>query len=221
MNRRNTRSRKNRRQTRKNMRGGAVSIPITFTCSDYDPKRPAVTFTPTKVSASGSVNVNGNFNATNIFNNGTLINFNSYAIQTEVDAKFLLYPTLIHLSNTYLTISNFNSNIADYTKTGLDLNYLNVNSGGNVNGTTTFLNLNSSNLNSSNLNVNNNLTVLNTIASSNIISSNINANNIRTSNIISSNITANNINTSNINASNLYINDSIINFNSYWVYRSC
>ena len=161
------------------------------------------------------VNVNGNFNATNIFNNGTLINFNSYAIQTEVDAKFLLYPTLIHLSNTYLTISNFNSNIADYTKTGLDLNYLNVNSGGNVNGTTTFLNLNSSNLNSSNLNINNNLTVLNTIASSNIISSNIRTSNIISSNIISSNITANNINTSNINANNLYINDSIIDFNSY------
>jgi len=160
------------------------------------------------------VNVNGNFNATNIFNNGTLINFNSYAIQTEVDAKFLLYPTLIHLSNTYLTISNFNSNIADYTKTGLDLNYLNVNSGGNVNGITTFLNLNSSNLNSSNLN-SSNLTVLNTITSSNIISSNINASNIRTSNFNASNITANNINTSNINASNLYINDSIINFNSY------
>ena len=167
------------------------------------------------------VNVNGNFNATNIYNNGTLINFNSYAIQTEVNDKFLLYPTLIYTSNTYLTISTFNSNIADYTKTGLDLNYLNVNSGGNVNGLTTFSNLNASNLNISNiLNVNNNLTVLNTITSSNINASNINASNINISNINASNINISNINasnirTSNINTSNLYINDSIINFNSY------
>ena len=169
------------------------------------------------------VNVNGNFNATNIYNNGTLINFNSYAIQTEVNDKFLLYPTLIYTSNTYLTISTFNSNIADYTKTGLDLNYLNVNSGGNVNGLTTFSNLNASNLNISNiLNVNNNLTVLNTITSSNINVNNINASNINISNINASNINISNINssnirTSNINTSNLYINDSIINFNSYAV----
>jgi len=153
------------------------------------------------------LNVNGNFNATNIYNNGNLINFNSYSIKTDVDAKFLLYPTLIYLNDNYLTISAFNSTISDYTKTGLDLNYLNVNNGGNVNGLTTFFNLNSSNINISNiLNVSNiltsnNLNVLNTITTSNITSSNIN--NIQ------------NIFSSNIYSSNLYINGILINFNSY------
>ena len=88
-------------------------------------------------------NVNGNFNATNIYNNDILINFNSYAIKSDIDEQFLLYPTLIYTSNTYQTITSFNSSIANYTKTGLDLNYLNVNSGGKVNGLTTFSNLNS------------------------------------------------------------------------------
>ena len=148
------------------------------------------------------LNVNGNFNATNIYNNNILINFNSYAIKTDIDATFLLYPTLIYLSDNYLTISLFNSTVAQYTKTGMDLNYLNINTGGNVNGLTTFLNLNSSNINiSNNLNVSNYLNVLNTINTSNIISSNIN--NIQ------------NISSSNIYSSNLYINGIFINFNSY------
>jgi len=148
------------------------------------------------------LNVNGNFNATNIYNNDILINFNSYAIKSDIDEQFLLYPTLIYTSNTYQTITSFNSSIANYTKTGLDLNYLNVNSGGKVNGLTTFSNLNSSNINISNiLNVNNiltsnNLNVLNSIITPTIFTSNIN-------------------NIQNIYTSNLYINGVIINFNSY------
>jgi len=161
----------------------------------------------TSATSDYRLNVNGNFNATNIYNNGNLIDFNSYYIKTDIDAKFLLYPTLIYLNDNYLTISSFNSTISDYTKTGLDLNYLNINNGGNVNGLTTFFNLNSSNINISNiLNVSNiltsnNLNVLNTIITSNIISSNID--NIQ------------NISSSNIYSSNLYINGILINFNSY------
>ena len=57
------------------MRGGAVAIPITFTCSDYDPKRPAVTFTPTKVSASRSVDVTGNSEGGWVFCQGPSDNY--------------------------------------------------------------------------------------------------------------------------------------------------
>ena len=147
------------------------------------------------------LNVNGNFNATNIYNNNTLIDFNSYAIKTDIAATFLLYPTLIYLNNNYLLTSSFNSTIADYTKTGLDLNYLNVNSGGKINGLTTFSNLNASNINISNILNVNNLNVLNSITTPIISSSNIN--NIQ------------NIYSSNIITSNLYINGAIINFNAY------
>jgi hypothetical protein len=142
------------------------------------------------------LNVNGNFNATNIYNNNILINFNSYAIKSDIDQQFLLYPTLTYTDNTYQTITSFNYSIADYTKTGSDLNYLNVNYGGKVNGLTTFSNLNTNNINISNI---------------------LNVNNILTSNNLNvlNSITTPTILTSNIYTSNLYINGLIINVNSY------
>jgi hypothetical protein len=153
-------------------------------------------------SSSYSLNVNGKFNATSIYNNGNLINFNTYAIKSDVDTKFLLYPTLIYLDNNYINNSLFNSTISEYTRTGLDTNYLNVNNGGVVNGLTLFPELFSSNIITSNL------------FSSNLYSSNINSLKLNVGPVSFNPSYTLNVNGS-INATSIYNNGDLINFNTY------
>jgi len=155
-------------------------------------------------SSTYSLNVNGSLNSTSIYNNGILIDFNTYAIKTDVDSKFLLYPTLIFLDNNYLKTSVFNSTISQYTKTGIDTNYLHITNGGTVVGTTTFSNLISSNLISSNL------------TSSNLFSSNINSLKLNIGSTSLNPLYTLNVNGS-FNASSIYINSNLIDLNIYSV----
>ena len=154
-----------------------------------------------------SLNVNGSFNATSIYNNGSLIDFSIYAIKTDIDTKFLLYPTLSYLDTNYLKISTFNSTISQYTKTGLDTTYLNVSTGGTVTGLTSFSNLFSSNLTSSNL------------FSSNLTSSNLTSSNINTFKLNVGSTSLNPLYSLNVdgsfNATSIYNNGSLINFSTY------
>jgi len=158
-------------------------------------------------SSAYSLNVNGSFNATSIYNNGSLIDFSIYAIKTDIDTKFLLYPTLSYLDTNYLKISTFNSTISQYTKTGIDTTYLNVNTGGTVSGLTSFSNLFSSNLTSSNL------------FSSNLTSSNLTSSNINTFKLNVGSISLNPLYSLNVdgsfNATSIYNNGSPIDFSIY------
>jgi len=149
-----------------------------------------------------NLNVSGGFNATSIYNNGVLVDFSSYAIKTDIDninTKFLLYPTLTYTDNNYLKISIFNSTISQYTTTGNDPNYLNINNGGSVIGLTSFSNLISSNLNSSNL------------FSSNIISLKLNVGSLNPLNNPLYNLNV----SGGFNATSIYNNGVLIDFSSY------
>jgi hypothetical protein len=101
-----------------------------------------------------------------------LINFSSYATISLLNSTLLLYPTLIHLTDNYISSNNFINTIGLYSETGKDPNYLKI-----IGGTIT-----------------NNLTITKNLNVSNIITSNIiNNYNINTANLISSNIDNNNL----------------------------
>ncbi len=154
-----------------------------------------------------NLNINGNLNATSIYINNNLIDFNSYAIKTDVDTKFTLYATLNYLNNNFVNNSTLTSTISQYTKTGLDTNYLNITNGGTVIGLTNFINLNSSNINSSNLNTID-------LNSSNLFSSNINVFNLNVGSTSLNPSYSLNVNGS-FNATSIYNNNNLINFDIY------
>ena len=158
------------------------------------------------------LNINGGLNASNIYSNNILIDFNSYLTNTNFNNTITLYPTLNYLNNNYITSNDLTINyFTRYSTTGNDPNYFKINSSGRILNNS---NLITSNIITSNL-INSNLITSLIINTSNLISSNIiNSNlitslNINTSNLISSNIinsnliTSLNINTSNLNTSNI------------------
>jgi hypothetical protein len=159
--------------------------------------------------------VNGSINATSIYNNGDLIDFNIYAIKSDVNSKFLLYPTLIYLDNNYVNNTEFNSRFNLYTPTGADPNYVRLNANNNISGNINFTgSLNSLNIsNTSNIITSNLLTSylsINTNISS-VYRLNVNGSIYSSNNIIC----AGNLNEGGTNLINKYLTISNANLNYF------
>ena len=136
------------------------------------------------------LNINGPLNASNIYSNNILIDFNSYLTNINFNNTISLYPTLNYLTTNYLTSNDLIINyFSNYSKTGTDPNYLKINSSGGVIG---------------NLNING---ILN-------ISSNINIGFSTSSIPLNQNNYFLNINGP-LNSTNIYSNNILIDFNSY------
>ena len=135
------------------------------------------------------ININGAINASNIYSNNNLIDFNSYLRKDNYSNSIRSYATLNYLSNNYITSNDLTSNyFSQYSKTGEDTNYLKINSSGSI----------------GNLTING---LLN-------INSNINVGFSSTSIPLNPNNYLININGA-INTSNIYSNNNLIDFNSY------
>ena len=177
--------------------GGAVSGTLNVTSNvNIGFSIPSIPLNPNYL-----LNINGGLNASNIYSNNILIDFNSYLTNTNFNNTIILYATLNYLNNNYITSNDLTTNyFTRYSTTGNDPNYFKINSSGRI--------LNNSNLITSNIITSNIIT--SNIITSNIITSNlitsliINTSNLISSNIINSNLISSlNINTSNLNTSNI------------------
>ena len=131
----------------------------------------------TNDSGNYNLNINGSLNAISIYNNDSLIDFNSYATKTLLNNTINNYATLLYVDNNYVNNTVFNNKFILYSQTGADPNYFKLTENNIVSGNTTFSGLinslnisNSSNINSSNL-FTSNLIVYNNIGINTTISS--------------------------------------------------